>query len=148
VVIVPAPVRSADFDSLSPTLLYALLRLRADVFVVEQDCAYPDLDGRDSEPGARHLWVGDEPEIAGYLRLLVEPDGARRIGRVCTAPGSRGIGIAASLVDEALRLSAGHPVVMDAQTYLRAWYERFGFAVSGPEFVEDGIPHLPMRRGA
>ena len=147
-VIVPAPVRSADFDSLSPSLLYALLRLRVDVFVVEQACAYPELDGRDTEPGAVHLWVGDAPEIAGYLRLLVEADGARRIGRVCTAPGSRGTGIAAALVAEALRLSAGAPVVLDAQTYLRAWYERFGFAVSGPEFVEDGIPHLPMRREA
>ncbi len=147
-VIVPAPVRSAAFDSLTPTLLYALLRLRVDVFVVEQECAYPELDGRDTEAGTRHLWVGDEEVVAGYLRLLTEPDGTRRIGRVCTAADSRGSGVAALLVDEALRLSAGHPVVLDAQTYLRGWYERLGFAVSGPDFVEDGIPHLPMRREA
>ena len=147
-VIVPAPVQSAAFDSLSPALLYALLRLRVDVFVVEQDCAYPELDGRDTEVGTRHLWVGDEDAVTGYLRLLAEPDGTQRIGRVCTAADQRGTGVAARLVDEALRLSAGHPVVLDAQTYLRGWYERFGFVVTGPEFVEDGIPHLPMRREA
>jgi len=141
-------LHEARFADLTPAELYALLRLRVDVFVVEQECAYPELDGRDTETGTRHLWVGDDDAVAGYLRLLAEPDGTRRIGRVCTAPDSRGSGVAARLVDEALRLAAGDPVVLDAQTYLRDWYERFGFAPSGAEFVEDGIPHVPMRREA
>ena len=147
-VIVPAPVRSAAFDSLPADLLYSLLRLRVDVFVVEQQCAYPELDGRDNEPGTMHLWVGEAGAVAGYLRLLAEPDGSHRIGRVCTAAHSRGTGVAARLVEEALRLSTGHAVVLDAQTYLRGWYERFGFAATGPDFDDEGIPHVPMRRAA
>ena len=151
-VIVPASLNVCGFGSLDPATLYALLRLRVDVFVVEQECPYPELDGRDDEPGTVHLWAAadddaDQPPVA-YLRMLQEPDGSRRIGRVCVAAGHRGSGLAGRLVDEALRLAGGDVVVLHAQTYLRGWYERFGFAVSGPEFVEDGIAHLPMRRSA
>ena len=148
----PASLHSRRFDSLDPATLYALLRLRVDVFVVEQQCPYPELDGRDDEPGTWHVWASsaDDAELppVGYLRMLVEPDGSHRIGRVCVAPGRRGEGLAGRLVAEALRLAAGHDVVLDAQSYLRGWYERLGFTPSGAEFVEDGISHLPMRRPA
>ena len=147
-VIVPARLHACGFASLDTATLYALLRLRVDVFVVEQECAYPELDGRDTEPGTRHMWLADSDLPLAYLRLLVEPDGSYRIGRVCVDSGHRGRGLAWRLVVEAVRLSAGLDVVLDAQTHLRGWYEQLGFTVSGPEFVEDGIPHLPMRRSA
>ncbi len=139
-------MRTAAFASLDAPTLYALLRLRVDVFVVEQACAYTELDGRDTEPGTRHLWVEADGIPVAYLRLLAEPDGSRRIGRVCVAGTHRGAGLAGRLVDEALRVSAGRVVVLEAQTHLAGWYERYGFAVTGPEYLEDGIPHLPMRR--
>ena len=150
--IVPASLHARGFASLDPATLYALLRLRVEVFVVEQQCAYPELDGRDDEPGTVHVWAAESDHVelppVAYLRLLVEPDDSRRIGRVCVAATHRGDGLAAMLMDESLRLAAGHDVVLDAQSHLRGWYERLGFTVSGAEFVEDGIAHLPMRRAA
>jgi ElaA protein len=141
----------ATFGELDATTLYALLRLRSDVFVVEQHCPYPELDGRDTQAGTRHVWLapdGAPQDVRAYLRLLAEPDGAVRIGRVCVAVTARGEGLSARLMDAALELAgAGTPAVLDAQSYLVGFYERYGFAASGPEFVEDGIAHVPMRRG-
>jgi ElaA protein len=141
----------ATFGELDATTLYALLRLRTDVFVVEQHCPYPELDGRDVEVGTRHLWLapeGDPQDVHAYLRLLTEPDGAVRIGRVCTAAKARGEGLSARLMDAALELAGEQtPAVLDAQSYLVGFYERYGFAPNGPEYIEDGIPHVPMRRG-
>lgn len=136
-------VQVARFHELDITTLYALLRLRVDVFVVEQQCAYPELDGRDTEPETLHLWIDDDKVVLGYLRLLTDPEGAR-IGRVCVAMQGRGRGIAEDLMHAALARCAG-PVVLDAQAHLSGWYERLGFVVTGPRFVEDGIPHVPMR---
>lgn len=143
-----AAVTSKRFDELTTVELYELLRLRCDVFVVEQGCPYHELDGRDTEPGTVHHWIADESgptPIAAYLRTLAEPDGAIRIGRVVTAPWARGRGLAAALVAHAGSASPG-PVVLDAQSHLATWYEALGFRVAGEEFVEDGIPHVPMRR--
>ena len=133
-----------SFAALSPATLYALLRLRVDVFVVEQACPYPELDGRDTEPSTRHWWTEREGEIVACLRVLAEPDGTTRIGRVATAPALRRAGLAAQLVAAVLN-EARRPVVLDAQAHLRGWYERLGFVVAGEDFVEDGIPHVPMR---
>jgi len=139
-------IHAARFADLDPQTLYALLRLRVDVFVVEQRCAYPELDGRDLEPGTLHVWLDHDGPPVAYLRILTETDGVRRIGRVCTAPGRRGGGAAARLMAEALRLVGEAPCVLDAQSYLVGFYERLGFDPTGPEYVEDGIPHVPMRR--
>ncbi len=142
-------VQVAAFAELDARTLHDLVRLRIDVFVVEQQCPYAELDGRDVEPGTRHLWVTDGEQVTAYLRLLVEPDGSHRIGRVCVAPAYRGAGLARRLVVEALaRTAADDPavdVVLDAQSHLAGWYERLTFCADGPPFVEDGIPHLPMR---
>jgi ElaA protein len=140
-------VRDATFAELDTATLYALLRLRAEVFVVEQTCPFNDLDGRDTEPGARHVWLeADDGTIAGYVRLLDEPDGAVKISRVVTAPAARGSGIGDRVMGEALARTAERPVVLDAQTRLLAWYERLGFERAGPDFLEDDILHTPMRR--
>jgi len=133
------------FDELTTSELHALLRLRCDVFVVEQRCAYPDLDGRDVEPGTRHVWLGDGGDISAYLRVLAEPGGVVRIGRVATNPADRGRGLAAALVRHVTATTTA-PVVLDAQTHLVDWYRRLGFEIAGDEFVEDGIPHVPMHR--
>jgi ElaA protein len=135
----------ADLDL--PTA-YAMLRLRVDVFVVEQDCPYPELDGRDLEPDAVWVWAADDDTVVGTLRILTEPDGTRRIGRVATAASARSSGVASDLMRHALGLCTGQPVTLDAQEHLESWYARFGFTRSGPRFVEDGIPHVPMTRPA
>jgi ElaA protein len=138
-------VRVAGFDDLDPRTAYLLWQLRQDVFVVEQECPYPDLDGRDLEPVTRHLWVAEDRLPVGYLRMLDEGNGWR-IGRVLVARGHRGRGVAETLMRRALEVVGDQPSVLDAQSYLTGWYQRFGYAASGPEFVEDGIPHVPMRR--
>jgi ElaA protein len=137
-------VRVARFADLDPATLYGILRLRVDVFVVEQKCPYPELDGRDTEPGTRHLWIGDEP--VAYLRLLAEPNDVSRIGRVAVARHARGGGHAARLMAHALDIVGDGPCVLEAQSYLEDFYARYGFAKAGPPYVEDGIPHVPMRR--
>jgi ElaA protein len=142
-------VRNAPTAELDPITLYGILQLRVDVFVVEQNCPYRELDGRDLEPATRQLWVGSGGGVDATLRLLADPDGRARIGRVATASRARGHGLGALLMSAALSLTGGRDVVLDAQTQLAGWYARFGFAADGPEFVEDGIPHVPMllRRG-
>lgn len=140
----------AAFSDLDATTLYALLKLRTDVFVVEQECPYPELDGRDTEPGTLHMWLAalDDGQPDGYLRLLTEPDGAIRIGRVCVAIRSRGAGVAGRLMSAALDLAGARRCVLDAQAHLVSFYTRFGFTPTGPRYVEDGIPHVPMARPA
>jgi ElaA protein len=142
----PAEIRFATFDRLDTATLYALLRLRVDVFVVEQTCPYPELDGRDTEPGTWHAWSGGNVAPTGYLRIMEEPDGAARIGRVCVAASQRGTGLARRLMTAALDRVGDRPCVLDAQSHLAGFYASLGFEPDGPEFVEDGIPHIPMRR--
>jgi ElaA protein len=141
-------VRVAPLREVEPATLYAILALRVDVFVVEQHCAYRELDGRDLEPSARLVWVETDGLPIATLRLLIDPDDSARIGRVATAPGARSQGVAAAIMTKALELCAGRQVVLDAQVQLRGWYERFGFAPVGADFEEDGIVHVQMRRPA
>ncbi len=139
-------LRTARFDELTPAELYGLLRLRVDVFVVEQACPYPELDGRDAEPGTVHLWFADdEGRVLATIRVL-ENGEDRSIGRVATAASARSRGLSARLIRRGIELCDGRTVDIGAQAYLEGWYERFGFRRSGPDYLEDGIPHLPMRR--
>jgi ElaA protein len=140
----------APFADLATRTWHDIVRLRIDVFVVEQQCPYAELDGRDVEAGALHLWAATSAgEVLAYLRLLTEPDGSSRIGRVCVAATARRRRLAAALLADALAHSLarrpGADVVLAAQSHLASWYARHAFVVDGPEFVEDGIPHLPMR---
>lgn len=136
----------AAFGELDAPTLYGLLRLRVDVFVVEQQCPYPELDGRDTEPGTRHVWLAESGEPVAYLRVLTEPGGALRIGRVCVARKARGTGAARVLMRAALDLVGSQLSTLEAQSYLVGFYTGFGYQPCGPEYVEDGIPHVPMRR--
>jgi ElaA protein len=138
-------LRRAPFAELTPFEVYRLCRLRVDVFVVEQECPYPELDGRDTEQSTEHLWYEADGQVAATIRVL--DDGATRaIGRVATAAGFRGRGLAARLIEEGIALCGDAPITLGAQAHLESWYERFGFRRSGPGYVEDGIPHVPMRR--
>jgi ElaA protein len=140
-------VRSSSLSDLDPVTLYRILRLRTDIFVVEQECPYPELDGRDLEPTARQVWLArDDGDVVATLRLLRDDDGAARIGRVATAAAARGEGLAAVLMQHAIELAGDADVVLDAQSYLHDWYARFGFVRDGADYIEDGIPHVPMRR--
>jgi ElaA protein len=117
------------------------------VFVVEQNCVYLDPDGRDLESSARQLWIETPSgDVLATLRLLLDADGQYRIGRVATAPDARSRGLAARLMDRALEMIGDAPAALEAQSYLVDWYVRFGFARSGPEYLEDGILHTPMTR--
>ena len=139
---------SSSVAEIDPVVLYEILRLRVDVFVVEQECPYPELDGRDLEPTARLLWsTDDDARILATLRVLHDGDD-RRIGRVATASSARGRGLAADLMRSAVDECDGRLVRLDAQAHLSDWYARFGFVVDGDEFLEDGIPHLPMTLAA
>jgi ElaA protein len=145
---VTASLHSSSVAEIDPVVLYAILRLRVDVFVVEQDCPYPELDGRDLEPTTRLLWSADDDGlVTATLRVLHDGDD-RRIGRVATAAAARGRGLAADLMRAAVASCEGRLVRLDAQAHLSGWYARFGFVVDGDEFVEDGIPHLPMMLAA
>jgi ElaA protein len=137
-------VRTATFAQLDTRTLYAVLRLRAEVFVVEQHCRYLDPDGLDTLPSTRHCWIPDGQGVAAYLRLLAGDGGPARIGRVVTAPAARGRGYARALVAHALTLT-DPPVVLAAQSHLVGWYAAFGFVPEGPEFDDAGVPHTPLR---
>lgn len=135
-------------DDMSSRELYALLALRVSVFVVEQECPYPELDGLDQD--ATHLAGYLDGQVVACLRLL--PPGGNdapvRIGRVAVAPVVRATGLARKMMEMAIGRAAGdfpgRPVFVSAQTYLREFYLSLGFVVSGDEYLEDGIPHLPM----
>ncbi len=141
-------VHDRRFFELDVATLHDLLRLRIDVFVVEQECAYPELDGRDCEPGTRHVWLdGPDGRPAAFVRLLAESDGTHRIGRLATRSDARGNGLAGVLLEHVHDTTPGR-IVLDAQTYLAPWYASLGYEPTGDEFLEDGIAHVPMGRDA
>jgi ElaA protein len=137
-----------DFDDLSSRALYAILKLRQDVFVVEQQCLYNDIDGGD--PAAKHLLAidGRTGSLGGYLRLTQDDTGDRRIGRVVVRKDQRGNGLSQKMLDEALshieRYNPTARIVLSAQSYLLAMYEAAGFTAISAEYLEDGIPHIDM----
>jgi ElaA protein len=141
-------IADAAIDDVPSRVLYELLALRVDVFVVEQACPYRELDGRDLEPGARLVWATRDETVVATLRILLEDKGVVRIGRVATAIEARGLGLGALMVRRALELARDRPVVLSAQTRLVEWYRQFGFVRDGDEYLEDGIDHTPMRLGA
>lgn len=142
-------IRRAHSYDLTTDVLYRLLKLRVEVFVVEQRCAYPELDGRDLERDARHYWIESGDEIICTLRLLEEhEDGVKsyRIGRLCTQPDYRGQGHTRRVLQAALAEVGSTPCRILSPTYLADVYAEYGFVPAGPDVIEDGIPHRPMER--
>jgi ElaA protein len=136
-------IHSAPTRNLDVVTLHEILRVRQDVFIVEQDCPYPDIDGRDLELGTVQYWTGDDG-VEATVRLLRDPDGNDRIGRVATRASARGKGLAGQLMRAAIADARSGRIDIDAQAYLHDWYAGFGFVRSGDDFLEDGIPHIPM----
>jgi len=145
-------LRRSWAKDLDAATLYELLKLRIEVFVVEQATPYPELDGRDLLAETRHFWLeGDDGEVITTLRLMEEHPGGEkefRIGRVCTKRSARGHGHAARLLRAALAEVGNYPCRVNAQTYLADMYAILGFTPDGDEFLDDGIPHVPMVRRA
>ncbi|KZK39082.1 GNAT family N-acetyltransferase [Lactococcus taiwanensis] len=137
------------FDQLTTTEMYNLLSLRTAVFVVEQNCPYQELDGKDQV--AQHLWLENEAgEVVALCRLL--PQGfsfaEASIGRVLVNPAYRGENWGRALVKAALEVlqQAGEDAVtIEAQYYLRDFYRGFGFVENSEPFDEDGIKHVNMK---
>ena len=142
-----AVIHVVGFDDLDARTAYDVWWLRQQVFVVEQASPYPDLDGRDLEPGTRHLLLSEGEALVGYLRLLDDPHAAR-IGRVVVVRSARGRGLADALMVAALAEVGDRAVRLDAQVGLTGWHAGYGFVVSGQEFDEDGVRHAPMERAA
>ena len=136
-----------DFAGLPAGLLYDVLRFRQSIFVVEQSCAYPDLDGLDR--CAHHLLLNADGALAGYLRLVLHPDRHRvSIGRVAVGSPFRNQGFAGRLMTAALSRCArdypGLAVGLSAQTYLTRFYESLGFRAIGQPYDDYGILHIEM----
>jgi ElaA protein len=142
---------AAPFAALPAHDLYAILAARQDVFVLEQQCFYPDMDGHDQ--AAHHLmgWTADR-KLAAYLRVLAP--GAKyteaSIGRVLTTSAARGTGAGRELVRRGIGLAAelhpGHRLRIGAQAYLERFYASFGFVTVSAPYDEDGIQHVDMLR--
>ena len=138
------------FEHLSLAQLYAILALRQEVFAVEQNCAYQDVDGVD--PKAHHLMCWDAGTLAAYCRLI--PSGVcypeASIGRVVTRATHRGRGMAHDLMRRAIStvgdLWGVQAIQIGAQQYLTAFYQGHGFVAVGEPYLEDGIPHIHMLR--
>jgi ElaA protein len=136
------------FYELTPEELYVILQLRNEVFVVEQNCVYQDLDNKDQV--ALHLIGWDEKKLVAYSRLI--PPGVSypepSIGRVVTSPSARRKGLGKELMQQSIfevkKLFGDGPVKLGAQLYLKNFYSSFGFMQTSEIYLEDGIPHIEM----
>jgi ElaA protein len=138
--------RDRAFAELTARELHAIYALRARVFVVEQACAYQDIDELDLQ--SRHVWAEADGRIVAYLRII--PAGAKyaelSIGRVVTAPEARGVGLGRELMTRGLALAGDAPLRLGAQAYLERFYTELGFVRASDIYDEDGIPHIEMTR--
>ena len=136
-----------QFSELTTEELFAIYKLRVSVFVVEQKCAYQEVDEVDK--AAYHIWLEDDNGIEAYLRLM--PEGVvcpeTSLGRVIAV--KRRCGMGSRIVSEGIRFAkeklAAKEIVIEAQTYVKKLYESLGFKAESDEFLEDGIPHVRMR---
>lgn len=134
------------FEELSPAELYDILKIRVAIFCLEQNCLYQDLDGKDKQ--AYHVYIKENGEIKAYLRVLdrgISFDEVS-IGRVLTT--ERGAGFGNIILKEGLRVAKekmnADKIRIEAQSYAKGYYEKFGFKQTSDEFLEDGIPHIEM----
>ena len=144
-------IQQKKFSELTTTELYQLLKLRVDVFVVEQACAYPELDDKDCAADTQHILIYEQNQLAAYARCLAPNStfaDACAIGRVVVAEQARGKGLAEELMSQAMKTCQNSWPTSDlkisAQSYLLGFYARLGFEVSSEPYLEDGLPHQDM----
>jgi len=136
--------KSKTFEQLSTVELYEILKARVNVFVVEQNCPYPELDDMDYE--SLHVWTEKDGKIVAYLRAHIKDEGVVRMGRVLTTERGKAYGTAIlqhGLKEIKARFNP-EKIYIEAQSYAIGFYEREGFVVCSDEFIEDGIPHVKM----
>jgi ElaA protein len=134
---------------LHPAQLYELLRLRIDVFVVEQAYFYPELDGFDLLPRTRHFWLERDGDTIGTVRLVeesTENSKEYRLGHLCTVRSERGLGHTTRLLQAALADVGSGTCRIDSPSYLVEMYTRHGFVQAGDERVDNGVPLVPLLR--
>jgi len=142
-----------SWGELTTSELYSFLKLRTDVFFLEQKIDEEELDDRDWEPETRHLWIADDQGIAAYLRVIVdvEPshlDAKRLFGRVVVRADRRGEGLAQLLIDRVIERHGHESMLLHSQEYIAPLYARYGFEEFGEIYVEAGLPHVMMYRTA
>ena len=140
-----------SWGELTTVELYSFLKLRTDVFFVEQRIDEEELDNRDQEPATVHYWIADAAGTAAYLRVLLDArpqhlDARRLIGRVVVRADRRGEGLAQKLVTCVLEQFGSEAILLHAQEYIAPLYAKFGFGEFGDVYVEAGIPHVMMYR--
>lgn len=146
----PIHLYTLSFADLTPAQLYAILQLRSEVFVVEQSCAYQDLDGKDAL--ALHLIGEKDGKIIAYTRLFRAGDyyPHASIGRVAVSAPERTHGYGHAILKASIQVIREvfneEIIEIGAQTHLKKFYETHGFAATGKEYLEDGIPHTKMLR--
>ena len=136
------------FDDLSNTEIYQILRLRSEVFVVEQECIYQDIDNKDKK--AVHIFLKEKNEIIAYSRVFKEKEYFENpsIGRVVVANKRRMYGVGKKImnisIDYIKKNIKAKSIEISAQKYLKKFYSNLGFIQQGEEYLEDNIPHLRM----
>lgn len=132
------------FSELTTGELYEILKARAEIFVVEQNCVYQDLDDRDQS--SLHIFFEEKGRVKAYLRAFALDDQTVQIGRVLTL--HHGTGLGGRLLKEGIRQVweryAADRIYIEAQCYATGFYEKVGFRICTGEFMEDGIPHVGM----
>jgi ElaA protein len=146
-------VETASWAELTTEQVYAIMKLRTNVFYVEQNVNDEELDDRDLEPTTEHYWIADETGVLAYARVLFDEvasdrDAHRVIGRVVTRADARGQGLASRVLRTAIGTHAAEPMVLHAQSYAAPLYAKFGFEAFGEPYLEAGIPHVSMYRAA
>ena len=140
-----------SWSQLSVDELYSFLKLRTDVFFLEQKIDEEELDWRDSEDTTEHLWISDAAGTAAYLRVLLdaEPthrDARRLFGRVVVRPDRRGEGLAQLLIERVIAQHGHEAMVLHSQDYIAPLYAKFGFELFGESYLEAGLSHTSMYR--
>ena len=133
-----------EWSELSIKEVENIFSLRSEVFIVEQDCVYQDIDGKDQK--AKHVLGKKNHEIIAYSRIFKPGDYFKEasFGRAVVKKPERGKGIGDELVINSIKNIPEHEIKISAQSYLKHFYEKHGFVVKGEEYLEDGIPHIAM----
>lgn len=141
-----SPIQIKTFKELTREQLYSILKLRVNIFVVEQNCPYPELDDEDQK--SVHFFYEEGENVIAYIRVIPTQAGNIRVGRVVTHKDFRGKRLSSNLMKEAMTfIHENHSskiITLSAQEHLQHFYVQFGFSPVSDMYLEDGIPHVDM----
>lgn len=133
-------------DKLHPLFCFEILKLRQDIFCIEQHCLYPDIDETDKI--SIHAYLESDNAVAAYTRIYKDKEGTFHIGRICTKLNQRKTGLARQIIAESIayiyNIQASASISISAQLHLEGYYQSLGFVSQGSSYFEDGIPHIKM----